>query len=64
MLSFGWPWRGSGFGPDDLPQPRHRFTSTGDARAFRLLAQRFLGPQLGPQLVDVDETGPLYLGAL
>ncbi|MEW1958416.1 glutamate racemase [Kineococcus sp. NPDC059986] len=50
--------------PDDLPQPRHRFTSTGDARAFRLLAQRFLGPQLGPQLVDVDETGPLYLGAL
>ena len=50
--------------PDDRPEPRHRFTSTGDSAAFRHLARRFLGPQLGPQLVDVDETGPLYLGAL
>ncbi|WP_432513733.1 glutamate racemase [Kineococcus sp. SYSU DK001] len=58
--------------PDDLPlpagRPRHRFTSTGDARAFRSLARRFLGPQLGPQIVQadgaVDETGPLHLGAL
>ena len=38
--------------------------SSGDDVAFRRLAQRFLGPQLGPQLVDVEETGPLYLGAL
>ncbi|WP_432521322.1 glutamate racemase [Kineococcus sp. SYSU DK006] len=54
--------------PDDRPAPRHRFTATGDASAFRQLAQRFLGPRFGAgegsAPVAVDETGPLYLGAL
>ena len=46
--------------PDDRPAPRHRFTATGDPTPFRVLAQRFLGPQV----VSVEETGPLHLGAL
>lgn len=29
---------------DDLPEPEHRFLSTGDAETFTRLAQRFLGP--------------------
>lgn len=45
---------------DDLPAPQHRFTATGDPEPFRRLAQRFLGPQV----VSVEETGPLPLGAL
>jgi len=46
--------------PDDRPAPRHRFTATGDPTPFRLLAQRFLGPQV----VSVEETGPLPLGVV
>ncbi|MGI4895583.1 MAG: glutamate racemase [Janthinobacterium lividum] len=46
--------------PDSRGEPRHRFTATGDSTPFRRLAQRFLGPQV----VSVEETGPLYLGAL
>ncbi|MFB9378661.1 glutamate racemase [Kineococcus gynurae] len=45
---------------DGGPPPRHRFTATGDTTSFRTLAQRFLGPQV----ISVEETGPLYLGAL
>lgn len=30
-----------------LPPPTHGFTTTGDARAFRALARRFLGPEVG-----------------
>ena len=45
---------------DDLPGPQHRFTATGDPEPFRRLAQRFLGPQV----VAVEETGPVPLGAL
>lgn len=33
--------------PDDLPEPEHRFLSTGDAETFTRLAQRFLGPVVG-----------------
>jgi glutamate racemase len=44
---------------DDLPAPQHRFTATGDPEPFRRLAQRFLGPQV----VAVEETGALPLGA-
>ncbi|WP_369052546.1 glutamate racemase [Kineococcus terrestris] len=46
--------------PDERPAPRHRFTSTGDKGLFTGLAQRFLGPQV----VSVEETGPLHLGVL
>ena len=30
-----------------LPPPTHGFTTTGDAQAFRALARRFLGPEVG-----------------
>lgn len=32
---------------DELPQPIHRFTATGDPAPFALLARRFLGPEVG-----------------
>lgn len=32
--------------PDDLPRPGHSFTTTGDPERFRLLARRFLGPEV------------------
>ena len=50
--------------PDDRPQPRHRFTSTGDTAAFRRLAQRFLGPQLGPSSWTSRRPGRSTWGAL
>jgi glutamate racemase len=31
----------------ELPAPAHGFTTTGDAEEFRLLARRFLGPEVG-----------------
>jgi glutamate racemase len=38
--------------PDDLPQPQHRFETTGDPQAFAELGRRFLGPEVSPaQLV-------------
>lgn len=33
--------------PADLPPPSHGFTTTGDAEEFRVLARRFLGPEVG-----------------
>ena len=32
--------------PDGLPEPRHSFETTGDAREFAPLARRFLGPEV------------------
>jgi glutamate racemase len=32
--------------PDGLPEPEHRFLSTGDPQAFERLAHRFLGPEV------------------
>jgi glutamate racemase len=38
--------------PDGLPQPQHRFETTGDPQAFAELGRRFLGPEVSPaQLV-------------
>jgi len=38
--------------PDGLPQPQHRFETTGDPHAFAELGRRFLGPEVSPaQLV-------------
>ena len=33
--------------PDGLPEPAHRFLTTGDPAAFRELSRRFLGPEAG-----------------
>lgn len=33
--------------PDDLPTPQHRFVTTGEPLEFKLLARRFLGPEVG-----------------
>jgi len=44
---------------DDAPPPRHSFLATGDTRAFRTLARRFLGPEV-PDVHDaVEVTGEL-----
>jgi glutamate racemase len=32
---------------EDRPAPRHRFVATGDPEPFRVLARRFLGPEVG-----------------
>ncbi|WP_053205278.1 glutamate racemase [Jiangella muralis] len=40
---------------DALPPPRHQFRSTGDARPFRELGGRFLGPEIA----SVEETSEL-----
>ncbi|RIQ37448.1 glutamate racemase [Jiangella rhizosphaerae] len=40
---------------DTLPPPRHQFRSTGDARPFRELGRRFLGPEIA----SVEETSEL-----
>ncbi len=32
--------------PDDLPEPGHSWTTTGDPEEFRRLARRFLGPEV------------------
>ncbi|PZF81728.1 glutamate racemase [Jiangella anatolica] len=40
---------------DELPAPRHQFRSTGDARPFRELGRRFLGPEIA----SVEETSEL-----
>ncbi|SDS26305.1 glutamate racemase [Jiangella sp. DSM 45060] len=40
---------------DALPPPRHQFRSTGDARPFRELGRRFLGPEIA----SVEETSEL-----
>jgi glutamate racemase len=32
--------------PDDLPEPQHRFLTTGDPETFTRLAHRFLGPEV------------------
>ncbi|WP_051426162.1 glutamate racemase [Jiangella gansuensis] len=40
---------------DTLPPPRHQFRSTGDARPFRELGRRFLGPEVS----SVEETTEL-----
>jgi glutamate racemase len=32
--------------PDDLPDPTHGFSTTGDPEEFRRLARRFLGPEV------------------
>jgi glutamate racemase len=33
--------------PHGLPDPKHRFLTTGDPDAFRELSRRFLGPEAG-----------------
>jgi glutamate racemase len=33
--------------PDDLPEPVHTFTTTGDPDQFLQIGQRFLGPEIG-----------------
>ena len=40
---------------DTLPPPQHQFRSTGDARPFRELGRRFLGPEIA----SVEETSEL-----
>ncbi len=40
---------------DTLPAPTHQFRSTGDARPFRELGRRFLGPEIA----SVEETSEL-----
>jgi glutamate racemase len=40
---------------DELPAPAHQFRSTGDARPFRELGRRFLGPEIA----SVEETSEL-----
>jgi glutamate racemase len=40
---------------DTLPAPQHQFRSTGDARPFRELGRRFLGPEIA----SVEETSEL-----
>jgi glutamate racemase len=40
---------------DALPPPQHQFRSTGDARPFRELGRRFLGPEIA----SVEETSEL-----
>ena len=40
---------------DDAPPPRHSFLATGDTRAFRTLARRFLGPEVATVIGNMGD---------
>jgi glutamate racemase len=44
--------------PDDLPEPVHSFTTTGDADQFLQIGQRFLGPEIGHVHQGLLPAGP------
>ncbi|WP_114202436.1 glutamate racemase [Janibacter anophelis] len=41
--------------PESLPAPTHGFTTTGDPEQFRLLARRFLGPEVADVFGNMGE---------
>ena len=46
---------------DDLPAPRHGFSTTGDPEEFRRLARRFLGPEVDEVFGNLAR-GPASVG--